>query len=66
MNWRLHNRGYFSDCGQYELRPTYADGHFAYHGRHIESDKLIAASADRTFVQSSCERHALAALAEAS
>jgi hypothetical protein len=66
MNWLLHHRGYFSACGQYELRPTYTGGRFAWHGRHIDSDRLIASSGDREFVRMTCERDAAKAEAEAS
>jgi hypothetical protein len=66
MNWIQHSRGFLSGCRQYELRPTYAAGHFSYHGRHIDSDKLVAASADPEYVKQCCERHAQSALSEVS
>jgi hypothetical protein len=64
MNWRRHGSSYRSEDGQYEVRSSYDAGSFAWRGRHIESDRLIKSSADRVYVQMSCERHALAAIAE--
>lgn len=57
MKWLLHNRSYFSECGRYELRPAYADGHFSYRARLTATDELIASSADLGYVQQCCERH---------
>lgn len=57
MKWLFHNRGYFSECGRYEIRPTYIDGHFSYRARVTATDELVVSSADLTFVQQCCERH---------
>lgn len=53
-----------SSDGVYELTGRYTDGHFAWRGRRIDSDRLIAASADRAFVEQRCEAHALSVVAE--
>lgn len=59
MNWSRNSEGYFiSDCGRYEVAPRYTDGCFAWRGREISTDKLIAASLDPEYVKQTCERHA--------
>lgn len=55
---------FVSDCGQYDLRATWAGGRYAWRGRHIDSDRLIWASADRNYVEGCCERDAANAIAE--
>lgn len=55
---------FVSDCGQYDLRAAWTDGHYAWRGRHIDSDRLIWSSADRGYVEGCCARHAASAIAE--
>jgi hypothetical protein len=66
MNWSRNTAGSFvSDCGRYEIAPRYVDGHFAWRGRDIHTDKLIAASLDPEYVKRTCESHASSVAAEA-
>lgn len=49
-----------SDCGRYELAGRYINGNFAWRGRVIQTDELVASSQDRGFVELMCELHAAA------
>lgn len=53
-----------SECGLYELRSGYTDNGFAWRGRVVQTDELVASSADRTFVMLRCEAHAERVAAE--
>jgi hypothetical protein len=67
MKWSRNYAGaWVSDCGRYEIASRYADGHFAWRGREVDTDKLIASSLDPEYVKQSCERHKQAAMTEAS
>lgn len=66
MNW-LHKRFQsLSDDGRYELHAQWTNGLFAWRGRVVQTDELVASSADRTFVMLRCESHAARVAAEAS
>lgn len=47
-----------SSCKRYELAGRYINGHFAWRGRVIQADELIASSQDRGYVKLMCELHA--------
>lgn len=59
MTWLLSSKlSAFSSCGRYELTGRYDNGHFAWRGRLVQTDELIASSADRIYVEIACYRHA--------
>ncbi len=65
MKWRHISQFYaISGCEQYELTGRYTDGHFAWRGRLIATDRLIASSQDRGYVERQCAADARAAIAE--
>lgn len=65
MNWRRISQSVrVSECGTYELRSAYTDTGFAWRGRVVQTDELVASSADRQFVMGRCEAHALTVAAE--
>ena len=64
--WReLSPTLYVSQCQQYELYGSWINGHFAWRGRVIETDLLIASSQDKGLVEQRCESYARAVIAEA-
>lgn len=64
--WSRNTAGYWvSACGRYEISPRYTDGHFAWRGREVSTDKLICSSLDPDFVKYRCESHAASVAAEA-
>lgn len=68
MKWLPQGLGgcaFTSDCGIYELRASYTDGHYAWRARVIDTDVLVASSHDRNYVEQCVYRHKASALVEA-
>lgn len=66
MNWlRVTNMKAVSDCGLYDLRGSYANGHFQWRATFLPTDQLVHASADPALGEYYCELHAAALAAEA-
>lgn len=65
--WSRNDQGaWVSFCGTYEIAARYTNGHFAWRGRDVHTDKLICSSIDPEFVKRTCESHAASVAAEAS
>lgn len=61
MNWLNSSKfSALSSCKRYELAGRYIDGYFAWRGRVIQTDELVASSQDRGYVELKCELHAAA------
>lgn len=66
MNWlRVTNMKAVSDCGLYDLRGSYANGHFAWRATFLPTDQLVHSSSDPALAEYYCELHAAALAAEA-
>lgn len=61
----LGGTSYLSDCGRYTVRGCFTPDGYTWRGTHLDSDKLVASSHDRGFVEGCCARHAASAIAEA-
>lgn len=66
LAWSRNDQGaWVSFCGTYEIAARYTNGHFAWRGRDVHTDKLICSSIDPEFVKRTCESHAASVAAEA-
>jgi hypothetical protein len=66
MNWLTseHCSVARSEDGIYELAGRYINGAFAWRARVIDTDVLVASSADRGYVEGCVDRHRASAIAE--
>jgi hypothetical protein len=65
VKWSRNTAGsWVSHDGCYEIAARYVDGHFAWRGREVSTDKLICSSIDPEFVKRTCESHAASVAAE--
>lgn len=66
MNWlpNSHCAVARSSCGVYEMAGRYINGSFEWRARVIDTDVLVASSADRAYVDDCVDRHLASAIAE--